>query len=262
MRLISMNIFGEGGGWADRREVLAAGFAELDADLLVLQETTVRDGVDQVRDLLGDGYRICHQRRRAANGQGVSIASRWPVTAVHEIDLQLGSRTADFPCTTLIAEIDAPTGPLLLANHFPSWKLTMEAERQRQAVLAARAIDALRPDLDAHVVVAGDMDADPAAASIRFWTGRQAVEGTSVCYRDAWEKAHPDEPGHTYTPDNPIMVDPDWPFRRIDYVLVRCAEHGGTPLALRDCRLVLNAPRDGVQASDHYGLVADLGALS
>jgi hypothetical protein len=40
------------------------------------------------------------------------------------------------------------------------------------------------------VIVAGDLDADPGSASIRFWTGRQALDGFSVCYRDAWEKVH------------------------------------------------------------------------
>jgi endonuclease/exonuclease/phosphatase family metal-dependent hydrolase len=253
-----MNVFGEGADWPTRREALTAGFAELDPDVLTLQETTVRDGVDQARDLVGGEYQIVHQRNRAPDGQGVSIASRWPVTAVHEVDLQLGPQTAGFPCTTLIAEVAAPDGPLLVVNHFPSWALAAEAARSRQAVIAARAIDDLRPDLDAPVVRAGDLDADPAAASVRFWTGREALEGRSVCYRDAWEKVHPGEPGHTFTPENPIMLDADWPFRRIDYVLVRCAEHGGTPLAIEGCRLVFDAPRDGVQGSDHYGLLADL----
>jgi hypothetical protein len=32
-----------------------------------------------------------------------------------------------------------------------------------------------------HVIVAGDLDADPASTSIRFWTGRHALDGTSVC---------------------------------------------------------------------------------
>jgi len=33
--------------------------------------------------------------------------------------------------------------------------------------------------------------------SIRFWTGRQSLEGVSVCYRDAWASAHPGAPGRT-----------------------------------------------------------------
>ena len=58
---------------------------------------------------------------------------------------------------------------------------------------------------------------------------------------------------HTYTPDNPLLVDDDWPLRRIDYVLVRCGEHG-VGLQIRDCRVVGDDP----SVSDHYGLLADL----
>lgn len=258
MRLVSMNIWGVRGDWAARRDVLGAELRRLRPDLLTLQETILRDDYDQVRDVIDEGLHLAQQTERAADGQGITIASRWPITQVHELDQQLGPRTADFACTTLIAEIDAPTGRLLLVNHFPSWKLNLEAEREAQAVVAARAIEELRPDPNAHVVVAGDLDADPGSASIRFWTGRQSLEGLSVCYRDAWEKVHPGEPGHTYTPHNPLMVDGDWPFRRIDYVLVRCADHGGPALSIDDCQLILDTPHDGVQASDHFGLFTDL----
>lgn len=33
--------------------------------------------------------------------------------------------------------------------------------------------------------IAGDLNADPAAASVRFWTGRRSLDGSSVCYQDA-----------------------------------------------------------------------------
>ena len=123
------------------------------------------------------------------------------------------------------------------------------------AVVAARALEALDPG---HVIVAGDFDADPAAASVRFWTGREALDGLSVCYRDAWEACRPGEPGHTFAPENPNAADWDWPFRRIDYILVRCGEHGGPTLAITACARTFDGPDTSV--SDHYGLVADLEA--
>jgi endonuclease/exonuclease/phosphatase family metal-dependent hydrolase len=45
--------------------------------------------------------------------------------------------------------------------------------------------------------------------------------------------------------------------RRIDYILVRSGPHGPV-LDIADCRRVLTDPIDGVQPSDHYGLLADL----
>src|ERR1051326_534806 len=84
--------------------------------------------------------------------------------------------------------------------------------------------------------------------------------GVSVCYRDAWESLHPREPSHTFTPENPLMAAAnwDWPFRRIDYLFVRCGEHGGPSLKIASCQRIFDKPINGVWASDHFGLVADL----
>ena len=218
------------------------------------------DEYDQARDLLGAEFHVVHQQAREPDGQGISIASRWPISSVREIDLQVTPRTRDFACATLIAEIAAPDpfGPVLFVNHLPSWQVDFEYEREQQAVAAARAIDKILADRNLHVIMVGDFDADPASASVRFLTGRQSLGGMSACYRDAWESAHPGEPGYTFTPENPLVTDHDWPFRRIDYILVRCADHGGPTLEISRCDLIFNAPIDGVWASDHFGLVADL----
>jgi hypothetical protein len=60
------------------------------------------------------------------------------------------------------------------------------------------------------VVLAGDLDATPDAASVRFWRGRQSLGSMSVCYRDAWGSTHPDEPGHTFTAENPLVTAENW----------------------------------------------------
>ena len=215
---------------------------------------------DQIRDLLGPSYHIAHQRTRE-QGSGISIASRWPIVAVEELDLHVTPRTGTFPSAALITQLDAPRsiGPLLFVNHFPNWELAHEYERERQGVIAARRIENLISEREiAHVIVTGDFDAAPDASSLRFWTGKHALEGTSVCYRDAWSAAHPNEPGETFTPRNPLVTDWDWPFRRIDYVLVRCGIHGGPTLQVSACELAFAEPVDGVWASDHFGVVADL----
>ena len=78
--------------------------------------------------------------------------------------------------------------------------------------------------------------------------GRQSLHGTSTCYRDAWEAAHPGEPGHTFGDQaNPLGADWDWPF------------HGGPTLVVTDCARHFDRPgADGTWASDHYGLTATL----
>ncbi|GAA1114905.1 hypothetical protein GCM10009630_10380 [Kribbella jejuensis] len=256
--IATLNVWNTSGDWPARRAILQRELSDLNPDLMTLQETVVTADDDQVREILPPEYHVVHQSARHPNGQGVSIASRWPIGQIEEVDLHLTPRSDDFPCTTLITEILAPPpiGRIWLANHFPDWQLDHEAERRTQAAATARILDDLATEKPGHLLVAGDFDAEPDADSIRFWTGKHVVDDFSVCYRDAWASAHPTDPGHTFVPDNPHSEDWDWPFRRIDYILVRCGAHGGPTLRIEDCRRILDGPN--TTASDHYGLVAVL----
>jgi endonuclease/exonuclease/phosphatase family metal-dependent hydrolase len=252
IRVATQNIWGFHGDWPARRKVLRDGFAALHADLIAFQEAIVTDDYDQARDLLGDGYELAHQQSRAGNGSGVSIASRWPIAGVRELDFD-----------TIAAQIDSPLGGLVFVDHCPSYELDRELERERQAVATARLVEELDPE---HAILAGDLNAEPHSAGIRFLRGLQSLDGMSVGYLDAWEYAHPGEPGHTFTPDNPTMPTGEtgaWalePGRRIDYVLVRCSGHGPT-LDVRGCERLFDEPVDGAWASDHFGVTAELSSL-
>jgi len=188
-RVVTLNLWGIRGEWPARRRVLADGLRELQPDLVAFVEAIETDDYDQVVDLLGPDYHVAHQTAREPDGQGASIATRWPISAVHEVDLHVTPRTADFACVALVAEIAAPEpyGPLVFVDHVPSWQLQLEHERELQALAAARFVEELAGER--HVVFAGDFTADPGSAGVRFLTGRQSLDGTSVCYRDAWESA-------------------------------------------------------------------------
>jgi len=264
MRVVTLNLWVMGGDWDARSAALRAGLGELRPDLIGLQEV-IRDAAhDTAAEILDPSYEIRHQATGLiGDGNCAAIASRWPIAGWHEVDLQLGVRTADFPATTLIAEIEAPdpVGRLLFVNHLPSWKPQLERERELQTVAAVRRVEELVAERARHVVLAGDLDATPDAASIRFLRGLQSLEGTSAYYHDAWERAHPGDPGHTFTTRNPLMTEETdvrvETSRRIDYVFVRCDERGPT-LDVRRCDLIFDEPVGGVWASDHFGLVADL----
>jgi endonuclease/exonuclease/phosphatase family metal-dependent hydrolase len=267
LRVVTQNLWGRRGDWAARRAALVAELRSLDPDLLALPESVVRADYDQVQDVVGRAYHVAHQRGRepgdgddVETGQGHSLASRWPLARVEELDLHVTPRTEGFACGVLATEVAAPEplGPLLFAFHNPSWKLDLAYERELQAVAAARFLAELADGRCRHVILAADLDADPESSSARFFTGRQALSETSVCYRDAWESTHQGEPGHTFTPENPIMIGRDWPFRRIDYVFVGCGEHEGPTLEIVRCERLFDEPVDGVWASDHFGLVVDL----
>jgi endonuclease/exonuclease/phosphatase family metal-dependent hydrolase len=262
LRIATLNIFAHHDPWRRRREILTDGLRRLDVDVIALQEVITRPGYDQAREILGGDCHILHQTRGKIDEAGIAIASRWPIRKSREVDLQVEPRSGDAETVALVAEIDAPLpfGPILFATYPTEYRPAFELERERQAVAAARFLETLVDDELRHVIVAGDMNADPEAASMRFWTGRQSLDGTSVCYRDAWESVHAGEPGLTFTPDNPLMgaVNWDWPFRQIDHVLVRCSTHGLPALNVRACERILVEPTDGVTASDHYGILAEL----
>lgn len=275
LRVVTLNVWGRFGDWDSRRSLLVEGLAALDADLVALVECVKTDDYDQALDLLGDGYQILYQRDYEDDGRRVAIASRWPVERTQEVDLHLTPRTGSFPCVTLIAEITAtePIGPLLFVATNPSYERDYEVERERQAVASARAVERLAADwVPRHVVLAGDFDAGPDAASMRFWCGRQSLDGMSVSYRDAWEAVHPDESGHTFTPlnplvpsmTNPMVVDGETPLvlgERIDHIMLRGGHHGYL-MHVAACERIFDAPVNGVWGSDHFGVVADFVPLS
>ncbi|MEU4393381.1 endonuclease/exonuclease/phosphatase family protein [Kribbella sp. NPDC023855] len=258
LKIATLNVWGTRGDWPARREVLRREFAELAPDLITLQETVATADYDQVQEFLEPAYHVIHQVAREPDGQGITTASRWPVGRVEEIDLHLTTRATDFACTALVTEILAPEpiGRIWLANHFPDWQLDHEHERRLQAAATARVLDDLLAEEPGHVLVAGDFDAEPDADSLRFWTGKHVIDDLSVCYRDAWSSVHPGGGGETFVPGNPHSADWDWPFRRIDYILVGCGAHGGPTLAISDCHRIFDQPSRTV--SDHYGLLAEL----
>jgi endonuclease/exonuclease/phosphatase family metal-dependent hydrolase len=258
MRFVTLNTWGTRGDWAARLPVFRRGFQALDADIVTLQETILTDGTDQAADMLGPRYHLAQQQGREPDGQGITTASRWPFGRVLEIDFHLTDRTHDFACTCLVTEVlaPAPIGRIWVANHFPDYQPDHERERCLQSLAAARRLESLAAGSPGHVIVAGDMDADEASDSMRFWTGRHVLEDTSVCYRSAWESSHPGEPLATYLPANPHQVNADWPFRGIDHILVRYGDSGDPTLLVRGCRRIFDTGT--TSASDHYGLLAEL----
>jgi endonuclease/exonuclease/phosphatase family metal-dependent hydrolase len=258
-----VNLFAHHGDWPRRREALRKSLRALDADVLALQEAIVDDGYDMAAELLGEGYHLVHQQRGLVGDgthHGSSVASRWPVHAVHEVDLHLTDRTHDYSCGTVIVEVDSPVGRLLVGSHGNSWAWWAERERELQAVAVVRAIEELIVEEPAHVVLGGDFNAEPHTSSMRFLTGRTSLEGMSTAYRDAWESVRGQAPGHTLDPRNPLreIEEPgETQGRRVDYVLVRCGDHGPT-LRIVAAGLAVHEPVDGVQPSDHYGVYADL----
>jgi hypothetical protein len=73
LRIITYNLWRTHGAWENRRPVLVNGLCALQPDIVALQEAIVRDGYDQVMDVLGADYYVAHQSLRGDDGQGTQL---------------------------------------------------------------------------------------------------------------------------------------------------------------------------------------------
>jgi endonuclease/exonuclease/phosphatase family metal-dependent hydrolase len=258
LRVVTYNVLGPANPlWERRLPLIAATLRRLDADIVALQEVPPGDPA-VVRRLVDATFTVRPFSRTAPDGVGGLLATRWPHRVVAELDQRLDEQSLPW-AATLLVEVETPVGPTLVAHHKPSWPFTAEKEREQQALAAARLVEqhAVRGQ---HALLLGDLDATPDAASVQFLRGRRSLAGEGVCYQDAWETAHPDDPGHTFSAENPLVRAGEVATavsRRIDYVLVRSGPHGPS-LQVLSCERLLDRPVDGVWGSDHYGVVVDL----
>jgi endonuclease/exonuclease/phosphatase family metal-dependent hydrolase len=261
IRLMTMNVLApQYADGASRRAVLAREIHRQDPDVLALQEVTPED----VAALADAGWLVVPHPRWSSGGVGAVLAARHPFGHTVTDPLQVTERTAHTSwCGVVAAELRLPEpfGTILVVHHKPSWPYGYEHERELQALATARLVDSVTAERPVrHTVLLGDFDATPEAASLRFLQGLQSLDGMSICFQDSWSAVHGGEPGPTFSPANPLVRQGDMPEasdRRIDYILLRCGPHGPT-LRVSSCRRVLVRPVNGVYASDHYGLVADL----
>lgn len=273
MRILTMNVQNLEGD-PRRQQLLNAEMRRLSPDLVALQEVVQGEDRRQLDELLtGTGLEATHQVQTLAYQPpwadrygGTAIATRWTHEVVETLDLRLHD-APDMPWCTLAAVVDIPgEGEMLFISTTASWRLDAESARERQA-LALTDLD-MRHRRALPTVIAGDFNAEPDAASIRFLTGRQSLAGHSVYYQDAWTAAG-NGPGFTWTDANPaaravidqIVRQPNH-ARRIDYVLIGSAHaHSKAHCRVASAKVVFDHSSDGIWASDHFAVLveADVG---
>jgi endonuclease/exonuclease/phosphatase family metal-dependent hydrolase len=271
VRVVTLNVWNDEGDSERRARIINRGLAELRPDLLALQEVIRAGDRDQLGPLLeGLELHATHQADVASveppaadRAGGNAVATRWPHRIVEALDLRQAD-APDVPWATLAARVEIPDlGELLLIAPTTSWRPDAEAARERQAVAIAD-VDA-RHRAELPTVIAGDFTAAPASACIRFLSGLQSLSGRSVDYHDAWAVAG-DGPGFTWTSDNPNaraviegIVGAVPHHRRIDYIFIGSKlAHPNVRVRVLSARRAFDRPVDGVWASDHFGVVAEL----
>jgi len=270
IRVLTFNVWNREGA-PERTRLINEEVKRLQPDLIAFQEVVRVPELDQLAALTaGLGFATTHQADMqnyappfADRFGGAAVATRWPHKRLEVLDARKGGAN-DVPWATLAVAVSVPDlGELLFIGATASWRLSAEAARERQALDLAD-LDA-RHRRDLPTIIAGDFNAAPEAASIRFLTGMASLGGRSVQYHDAWAIAGTG-PGVTSTTDNPNaragigqIVGQPVHHRRIDYVFIggRDAHPHGEARAI-EARLVFNRPIDGVWLSDHFGVLVTL----
>ena len=270
LRVLTLNVWNTEGD-PGRLPAINREVRRLDPDVISFQEVVQTTEV-RLLDTLLDGLNM--QRTHQADMQSEAppfserygcsaVASRWPHRAVEVLDLRVPG-AVDVPWATRAVVVQVPNeGEFLFIGATAAWRLSAEAARERQAV-AITDLDA-RHRCDLPTVIAGDFNANPDTASIRYLTGRQSLGGRSVLYHDAWAIAG-EGPGYTWTVENPKasavvdqIVKQPANRSRFDYVFVGSGDaHPKAHARVLDARLAFDQPIDGIWASDHFGVVVDL----
>ena len=244
-----------------RTEAVNAELRRLQPDLVAFQEVCYPGRRDQLAELV-EGTGLQHTTHQAdvidlpSAADGSAFVSRWPHQVVEVLDHR-PSAESDAHWWTLASTVDVPDlGELLFVLPTTPWQLDQSADRENQLVAVA--------DLDARrrrtlpTIIAGDLNATPESAGIRFLTGLQSLHGRSTAYFDAWATAG-NGSGYTWTTDNPLgaqevdqLLGQSSHHRRIDYIFV------GTPHAHPQARARIVGAHLVGPLSDHFGVFAEL----
>ena len=259
VRVASWNLWWRFGPWEQRQPAIRSVLETIDADVVCLQEVWSEErGRDQVRELADAlGMNAARTPERFHNGLsfGNAILSRFPIEEHHSHPLPPaggpGQRQA------LSAVLGGPGGPVPVICTHLEYRFDRSATRQEQVTELLRVVEGLRGQPDDHpVVLAGDLNAVPTSDEIRMLTGERPAPVPGLVMTDAWPQQG-EGPGHTWDRRNPYVTDSTWPQRRIDYVLVAWPRPKPVGNVI-SAWLAGTEPVEGVVASDHWAVVADL----
>ena len=259
LRVLTLNIWNRQGPWEERLRMIREGVRRLDPDVVGLQEIIAHEGQSQA-DAIGEGLGLERAFGLAHDlGGGVllgnAVLSRWPIAASRVFPLPNGGSEEER--SLLLAEIASPHGRIPFFVTHLNWKLHHGVVREAQVALIAEIVKAEAPMSGLPPVLVGDFNAEPESAEIRFLKGLQSLGGKSHYFADCFAQTG-EGAGVTFDATrNPYAEETHEHPRRIDYIFVRGPDPQtrGKPVA---ARVVMDEVENGVAATDHYGVYAEI----
>jgi endonuclease/exonuclease/phosphatase family metal-dependent hydrolase len=259
LRVVTWNLWWRLGEWQARAEAIAATLKKLCPDLVCLQEVWQQGGENQaapLADRLGMEHAFAPDQKQGDLDRGIALLSRWPLseTAVRALPVPPG---VDDQTMALRSVVDGPRGRVLLVTtHLLPFPPRSAARQEQVRALVSFIAEAERqPPL---IVLCGDFNAAPDSDEIRLLTGRHPPAAPGWTFLDAWETAGDGSPGYTMAKTNPNAAPLLLPNLRWNYIFVNwpsLAGGGGHPV---HAEIAGAEPVNGIVASDHYAVVADL----
>jgi endonuclease/exonuclease/phosphatase family metal-dependent hydrolase len=256
LTVMTLNLWGTN-RWNERRRAVVDALNEVRPDLVALQEV-IRSGemcqASWLAEHTGMVAAFSAVRRRGDGESGNAVLSRLPIVESRSRPLTDGS-AGNEPRGLLTVDADAQGRLVSFSSTHLSYRFDEGWIREEQVRDIADFVEQRSPGFPP--IVCGDFNSTPASTEVRFIKGLHAFERRSFHLFDAFEVAHPDQSGFTWSNANPFAAANRVPDRRIDYIFVGVRTADGAGIVL-SAKVVCDQPRGGVWPSDHFGVVAEL----
>jgi len=258
VRVASWNVWSRFGPWEEREPVLVAALSDLDADIVCFQEAwSVDDDTQTDRFMtklnLEHGVQFGeHEYLGIASGQ--AVLSRWPISESTSLKIDAVDKDGSGGGATF-ARIAGPRGPIDVVSLILEWRPDLSHVRSDQLTeilqWAKELSDPWHP-----LFICGDFNATPDSDELRALVGLGPVHVPEMVFYDAMTmRASGDTT--TWSERNPFAKIGLYPEKQLDHIFSHWPKaHGaGHPVA---ASIIGSDPVDGIFASDHFGVTAEL----
>lgn len=255
VKVITINTLFERESWMQRRELLVAGLAAQQADLIGLQEVILpEDNSAWLAQQLNMPY-VQLVPYKGLDNYGAAILSRYPFTQQETLDLGSQDRIAQY------VQVEVDGQPLVFCNGHYYWYPGPHPEREKQVQLLLDWLGKLPHDIP--IVALGDFNGMPQTPAITLMREQ---------FTSAYAAYHGHEP--EYTCPTPLKKHRSWRYKLVKYLFSSWLNRTLRPwhgtldyifinqhLRVRDCQLILTSPAPNnpiLYPSDHFGIAAEL----